>query len=87
MKRTKIVCTIGPATMDKEILKKMMLAGMNVGRFNFSHGSFEDQEKFFTAHYNRGYFDYGKDGFGELIKDEDDIVNKIIFYIKVIILL
>lgn len=48
MKRTKIVCTIGPATMDKEILKKMMLAGMNVGRFNFSHGSFEDQEKFFT---------------------------------------
>ncbi len=48
MKRTKIVCTIGPATMDKEVLKKMMLAGMNVGRFNFSHGSFEDQEKFFT---------------------------------------
>ncbi len=48
MKRTKIVCTIGPATQDKEILKKMMLAGMNVGRFNFSHGSFEDQEKFFT---------------------------------------
>lgn len=41
-----------------------------------------DQEKFFTAHYNRGYFDYEKDGFGELIKDEDDIVNKIIFYIK-----
>lgn len=48
MKRTKIVCTIGPATGNKEILKKMMLAGMNVGRFNFSHGSFADQEKFFT---------------------------------------
>ena len=48
MKRTKIVCTIGPATMDKEVLKKMMLAGMNVGRFNFSHGSFEDQERYFT---------------------------------------
>lgn len=47
MKRTKIVCTIGPATMDKEVLKKMMLAGMNVGRFNFSHGSYEDQKKFF----------------------------------------
>ncbi len=41
-----------------------------------------DQEKFFTSHYNRGYFDYGKDGFGKLIKDEEDIVNKIIFYIK-----
>ena len=48
MKRTKIVCTIGPAVNNKEILKRMMKAGMNVGRFNFSHGSFEDQEKFFT---------------------------------------
>ena len=48
MKRTKVVCTIGPATQNKEILKRMMKAGMNVGRFNFSHGSFEDQEKFFT---------------------------------------
>ena len=48
MKRTKIVCTIGPATADKEVLKEMMRTGMNVGRFNFSHGSFEDQEKFFV---------------------------------------
>ena len=48
MKRTKIVCTIGPAVNNKEILKRMMKAGMNVGRFNFSHGSFEDQEKFYT---------------------------------------
>lgn len=48
MKRTKIVCTIGPAVANKEILKRMMKAGMNVGRFNFSHGSFEDQEKFFV---------------------------------------
>ena len=48
MKRTKIVCTMGPAVADKEILKQMMLAGMNVGRFNFSHGSFEDQEKYYT---------------------------------------
>jgi len=48
MKRTKIVCTMGPAIKDKEMLKQMMLAGMNVGRFNFSHGSFKDQEKYFT---------------------------------------
>lgn len=48
MKRTKIVCTIGPAVANKEILKRMMKAGMNVGRFNFSHGSFEDQERYFT---------------------------------------
>lgn len=48
MKRTKIVCTLGPATTEKETLKEMMKAGMNVGRFNFSHGSYEDQEKYYV---------------------------------------
>ena len=38
MKSTKIVCTIGPASQDREILKQMILSGMNIARINFSHG-------------------------------------------------
>ncbi|KKT87625.1 MAG: Pyruvate kinase [Candidatus Moranbacteria bacterium GW2011_GWC2_45_10] len=41
MKRTKIVATIGLASEDKEILRKLIEAGMNVARLNFSHGTHE----------------------------------------------
>ncbi len=39
MRKTKIICTLGPATDDDTILREMMRAGMDVARFNFSHGS------------------------------------------------
>lgn len=43
MKRTKIICTMGPATSDREVLEQLVHEGMDVARFNFSHGSHEEQ--------------------------------------------
>jgi len=45
MKRTKIVCTIGPASNDINILKEMIKAGMNVARINFAHGSHDEHRE------------------------------------------
>ncbi|HWR31701.1 MAG TPA: pyruvate kinase [Negativicutes bacterium] len=45
MKRTKIVCTVGPSTDNPGTLEAMFRAGMNVARFNFSHGNHEDHGK------------------------------------------
>jgi pyruvate kinase len=42
LKKTKIVCTLGPSTDNPEVLRKMINAGMNVARLNMSHGSYED---------------------------------------------
>ncbi len=44
MRKTKIICTIGPACEDEKTLKEMCLAGMNVARLNFSHGSYEEHQ-------------------------------------------
>lgn len=45
MVRTKIICTVGPASDNETILRKMMLAGMDVARLNFSHGGKETQRR------------------------------------------
>ena len=45
MRKTKIVCTLGPAVDDYKTLAKLCKAGMNVARFNFSHGDYEEQGK------------------------------------------
>lgn len=42
MRKTKIICTLGPATDQPGVLKQVALAGMDVARFNFSHGSYEE---------------------------------------------
>lgn len=42
MRKTKIVCTLGPATDDLKVLESMIEEGMNVARFNFSHGTYDE---------------------------------------------
>lgn len=48
MRKTKIICTVGPATDDENIMRSMMQKGMNVARFNFSHGDYETHEMRFN---------------------------------------
>jgi len=45
MKKTKIICSIGPASCDYEVMKEMVLAGMNVARINFSHATLEERRQ------------------------------------------
>ena len=45
LRKTKIICTLGPATEDESVLRRLMLGGMNGARFNFSHCTHEDAAK------------------------------------------
>ena len=45
MRKTKIICTIGPASESPEVFRRMCLEGLNVARLNFSHGTHEEHQK------------------------------------------
>jgi len=45
MKKTKIVCSIGPASNEVDVMEKMVLAGMNIARINFTHATLEERQK------------------------------------------
>ena len=49
MKKTKIICTIGPASCDPTMIKNMILSGMNVARLNLSHGTHESHTDYINA--------------------------------------
>ena len=44
MKKTKIICTMGPGSNDKEVMRALIKSGMDIARFNFSHGSHEEHK-------------------------------------------
>ena len=46
MKKTKIICSIGPASMDVSVMTKMVQNGMNCARINFSHATYEQMMKY-----------------------------------------
>lgn len=48
-RKTKIICTLGPATKDENIIRQLMLSGMDVARLNFSHGTHEQQKVYSDA--------------------------------------
>ncbi len=45
MKKTKIICTMGPNSDDRELMRSLALGGMDIARFNFSHGTHEEQKE------------------------------------------
>ena len=45
MRKTKIVCTLGPSTDDEAVLRELILSGMNVARLNMSHGTHEEHKR------------------------------------------
>ena len=45
MRKTKIICTLGPSTDKDGVLEQLVMEGMNIARFNFSHGTYEEQKK------------------------------------------
>ena len=49
MKKTKIVCSIGPASNEADVMEQMVLAGMNVARINFTHATIEERDKAITS--------------------------------------
>ena len=44
MRKTKIICTLGPSTDQEGVLRELVANGMNVARFNFSHGDYEEHK-------------------------------------------
>jgi len=50
VRKTKIVCTIGPASGTPDIIEAMIKDGMNVARLNFSHGTHDDHKEKVTVH-------------------------------------
>ena len=70
MKRTKIICTIGPSSQNPETIRELIKEGMDVARLNFSHGSYEEQTNKFRM---------VRDAAKELSDTHEEVSDHIVF--------
>ena len=75
MKKTKIICSIGPASSSVEVMSEMVKAGMNVARINFSHATLEEKVQHLEEEIARNARDFVK--LNELTKEKDEAEEKL----------
>ena len=80
MRKTKIVCTLGPASADEKVMEAMLRAGMNVARFNFSHGTHESHremmQRFRDSNDNEIHNNINDEGFADPVDGSEESADK-----------
>ena len=89
MKKTKIICTMGPGSNDKEVMRALIKSGMDIARFNFSHGSHEEHKgRMLRSSLNFGHKNTPfrtRTKFPKTKIRKDKTISKIVFYLSFVL--